>query len=292
MAELKNYQRNIRIILFSLFLFLLGLVFLEIFPHQTNFAIVDLTYKNSSLTPISNTSDDTTTLTSWTQNDLNGFNYQNIINRTDDNADSFISIDNSESNFSSKSSTANPKPINFNETKNDSNIAVMIENLENKSLENTSDASSLPPWTNYSRTQFTGHILEVLKNLNASGYSECGVHVKFRVQKPYSIPNIECHHEREHHNTWCVVMKRIFVNKLLPYNVSLGFLLSDKFDPVATNYYCIGSSSPEGVLTMPNMEVIVGVNIPKIREISWEKRSTIPVFRGTGWAPATYRLHN
>jgi hypothetical protein len=159
------------------------------------------------------------------------------------------------------------------------------------SQSSTSNEVSLPPWTNHSRTQFTDHVFEILRDLNPTGYQECGVHVKLHVQEPYSIPSFECHHEHEYHDTWCVVLKRVFDNRPLPYNVSIGFLLNDKFDPVSSNYYCIGSSSPGGVLTMPNMEVIVGRNIPKIQNISWENRSKTPVFRGTAWAPATYRFH-
>jgi hypothetical protein len=91
-------------------------------------------------------------------------------------------------NISTDSNSAYPESFNFNQTNHDSDSVLTGVNFEMKSNNKLSDELSLPHWTNYSQTQFTNHVFEVLKYLNASEYKECGVHVRLFVQEPYSIP--------------------------------------------------------------------------------------------------------
>jgi hypothetical protein len=148
--------------------------------------------------------------------------------------------------------------------------------------------------------RFTNHVLELIQDYNVSASLDCAAYVQLSVGEPNSIPSLECNFDGEYHSYWCQALKRIFAAKTIPYNVTIGADLGDMFDPIDTYYGCIGSSSPNGMLTMPNMEVMVDMNqnahdSPNstlfasytITDVPWEERVKIPIFRGTAWLPDT-----
>jgi hypothetical protein len=152
---------------------------------------------------------------------------------------------------------------------------------------------TIPPWSTLPRTRFTNHVLELIQDYNVSASSDCGVYVQLSVVTPNSIPFMECVHEFDEFSYWCRALKRIFATRTLPYNITIGVKILDKFDPIDTDYGCIGSSSPNGMLTMPNLEVMVDMNqnahdSPTIIDVPWEERAKIPIFRGTAWFPDTF----
>jgi hypothetical protein len=97
-------------------------------------------------------------------------------------------------------------------------------------------------------------------------------------------------------------LRVIFDEKTLAYNVTIGFILNDFFDPSTMLGGCIGNSSPGGRMVMPNMEDVREMfraishrktNPEQYRwpfpvDVPWDERQTIPVFRGTAWAPPLY----
>ena len=171
---------------------------------------------------------------------------------------------------------------------------LVLKEVENNALNdgcNQSAEEALP-------TRFTDHVLGIIHDLNptSNDFHECTIHFTFLVSEPDSIPHVHCYTVRD---AYCPLFQRIFASRPLPYNVSIGFLLNDFFVPKDRCQYnhCIGSSSPNGQLVMPNMEEINGMGKfdkntsldplnyrrRKIPQVSWEMRTEIPIFRGTFW---------
>jgi hypothetical protein len=162
------------------------------------------------------------------------------------------------------------------------------------------ESDLLPAWTALPRTRFTEHVVEIILNLKPDLAAEkCGQHYKLVVNTSDSTPTVLCDVERGGDWIWCKTLTRIFASQPIPYNVSIGFLLNDFFDPKEFDHACIGSSSHGGKFCMPNMEDIQQMEYtehykssrPKMYsfghqdDIPWEERDQIPVFRGKAWGP-------
>jgi hypothetical protein len=144
-------------------------------------------------------------------------------------------------------------------------------------------------------TQFTEHVLEVVRNyrLPETWNATCDMHIHLYVDAPYSIPSkIDCVGVLPEFK-WCRVMKMIFEDKVLPYNISLGFQSSDFEEADRTS--CLASSSPHGKLCVPNMNDVWDMAMydnssfwkdhENHRGNPWDERISIPIFRGTAWWP-------
>ena len=164
--------------------------------------------------------------------------------------------------------------------------------------------AELPIWSSLPRSPFTENVLGIINDIKLSDIPSCDVYYSLFVTSPNSIPTVQCQPDVLQDAIWCNTLRRIFELKPLAYNVSLGFLLTDFFDPAKKDGNCIGNSSPGGKMVMPNMEDIQQMrraesarkaNPEQYRwpykvDVPWEQRSTIPVFRGTAWSPHGYRL--
>ena len=154
--------------------------------------------------------------------------------------------------------------------------------------------TDVPHWSRMPRSQFTDHVLEnirLINTANKTGYKECTDPIDLRVQAPNSVPAISCNSEKP----WCKTLRRIFEAQPLPYNVSLGFLFSDYLEQdFIDEGRCFGNASPNGTLSMPNMEEVLRM-FDRARDrgtdrfswgyqgMPWEERNPVPIFRGTAW---------
>lgn len=167
--------------------------------------------------------------------------------------------------------------------------------------------TALPIWTHLPPTQFTHNVLTIIDALNMTEVSGCRLKYSLIVSSSGSSRNasptlVQCQPAVSQDSLWCTALKRIFATRTIPYNVSIGFELSDRTYP-EDNHACIGSSSLGGKLVMPNMEDIREMN--KLSEsgyhdnpetyrfqykvdVPWEERNTTPIFRGTPWYPRGY----
>jgi hypothetical protein len=162
MAVHSICQMNIRIIIISsLCIFLFIAAFHERFPFQMNFSITESTFKKNASYTLMTLRNNNTDVISSIQDDIHRFNFTNYQSRI---------------NSHTQSVTETVKSDDFSNSPSQSS---------------TSNEVSLPPWTNHSRTQFTDHVFEILRDLNPTGYQECHVHVKLHVQEPYSIPSFD-----------------------------------------------------------------------------------------------------
>ena len=167
--------------------------------------------------------------------------------------------------------------------------------------ENKADGKSMsgiPPWSKFPRSQFTDHILDNIQRLNLDAHQVCDDPIALTVKAPHDIPNITCGISEL---PWCATMKRIFKSQTIPYNVSVGFLLGDGFGQETVDEAgCLGNSSPDGVLCMPNMEDLqemyylehsygtANFRRPYDADATpWEARHSLPVFRGKAWISAS-----
>jgi hypothetical protein len=182
------------------------------------------------------------------------------------------------------------------------------ENMTSRGLPNLSPeyapqvaaSKFLPPIT-----QFTDHVMEIVTTYSPppTHNSTCDLHMHFILDKPNSIPRIECTGQRapEDGFFWCPVVKYILQNKTIPNNVSIGFQAGDFYD---TNMgdTCLSNSNTKGLLCVPNMEEISAMDRTKgnwheygkprrgIRPVKpWQDRDRRPVFRGTAWWPADWK---
>eukprot|EP00545_Synedropsis_sp_CCMP1620_P013728 CAMPEP_0119003642 /NCGR_PEP_ID=MMETSP1176-20130426/683_1 /TAXON_ID=265551 /ORGANISM="Synedropsis recta cf, Strain CCMP1620" /LENGTH=332 /DNA_ID=CAMNT_0006955259 /DNA_START=316 /DNA_END=1314 /DNA_ORIENTATION=+ len=126
----------------------------------------------------------------------------------------------------------------------------------------------------------------------------CSDWINLRVDAPYTVPTIiEC---KISSSVWCAELRELFAaGRVLPYNISIGIDMHDFFFPKRVNNACIGNSSPDGKLTMPNMEELATMTNaygrypqrltqwPGRADIPFELRKTTPVFRGAAWIDRT-----
>jgi hypothetical protein len=168
--------------------------------------------------------------------------------------------------------------------------------LSTKYLSQVATSKFLPPVT-----PFTDHVMEIVTTYSPppTHNSTCDLHMHFILDKPNTIPRIECTGYRapSHGFYWCPVVKYIFQNKTLPNNVSIGFSAGDFYD-INQGATCLANSNKKGLLCVPNMEEIAmmdrtighwheyGKPQRGIRPVKpWEDRERTPVFRGTAWWP-------
>jgi hypothetical protein len=176
----------------------------------------------------------------------------------------------------------------------------------------------LPPWTHLPRSQFTDHVLGIIHDLNLTFVSQCAHHYTLSVATPNSIPRVECQSTVHNESTWCKTLARIFASRPIPYNVSIGIVLSDGFEPASnkevdsdnissssSSSSCLGNSSPGGKLVVPNKVDIhemlrmqslhrTDPNSYEYRwqfrdDIPWEERHPIPIYRGKASLASTLR---
>ena len=182
------------------------------------------------------------------------------------------------------------------------------------------------------RTQFTHHVLGLIRhrsesvtytttttNNNNNGtsvvdstnelFKKCNEVVRFHVSKPYRIPTVT--HDENDRNSYRYyeVMRRIFSNQVLPYNVTTGFSYADYSHRDIWTYPCFSNSDANGQFSVPNMEDVLkmgsahglrGEGPDSYRwafddeiEIPWHDRQTIPVFRGRLWIyEGGYKVRN
>lgn len=169
-------------------------------------------------------------------------------------------------------------------------------------------------WSRFpqNKTQFTDHVVKIATNYNMHGNREhCGEWFDLKVDKPYTVPRVECFNSHPtptapgSNSVWCKPLQGFFAGKVLPYSVSIGMDTHDFFLPGSAyfNNTCIGTSSPDGILTMPNFEEAIRMfNLqgrftkppekwPGRDDIPFEERENITVFRGSGWIDRTL-LHS
>lgn len=113
---------------------------------------------------------------------------------------------------------------------------------------------------------------------------------------------------QKHRMMDCNLMTRIFTTQRryqIPYNATFGFHYGD-YDDKISSQTCFVNSSPGGFYGIPNMEDRAWMNKkahyltdtkkdpyrpdlyrwPYPVDIPWENRSSIPIFRGSGWSNA------
>mmetsp|Transcript_1362 Transcript_1362/g.3022 ORF Transcript_1362/g.3022 Transcript_1362/m.3022 type:complete len:563 (+) Transcript_1362:146-1834(+) len=156
---------------------------------------------------------------------------------------------------------------------------------------------------------FTKHVEEIMGRVKQTSeyqpHNRCGLSIRLLVDRPYTRPSaIEC-------SAWyyCDLIRHIFSEpqRLLPYNVSIGFELKDM---IRYHHFgqCIGSSSPRGQFVMNNFHdvkahaeaISLNANVKRRRRhkqitgyehvhtLPWEERHKIPVFRGHPRFPLKY----
>jgi hypothetical protein len=122
------------------------------------------------------------------------------------------------------------------------------------------ESDLLPAWTALPRTRFTEHVVEIILNLKADVVAhQCVDHYKLVVNgsSSNSTPTVQCDAARPGDwVVWCKTLTRICASQSIPYDISIGFLLNDFFDPKEYGNACIGSSSRGAgrFCMMPNME--------------------------------------
>ncbi|KAI2510595.1 glucosyltransferase [Fragilaria crotonensis] len=156
---------------------------------------------------------------------------------------------------------------------------------------------TLPSWTSLPATQFTDNVLGILGDMDLTQVSSCDYVYDLSITTPDTIPQVKCQPTTPNDRIWCLTLNRIFTSRPIPYNVSIGFVQSDKLESNNTRG-CIGSSSPGGKLVLPNMEDIremIRMESSRVTEpdqyrwayridVPFEERHATPVFRGTAWA--------
>ena len=178
----------------------------------------------------------------------------------------------------------------------------------------------LPPWTYLPRSQFTDHVLGIIHDMNLTLVSQCAHHYTLTVATPNSIPQVECQSIGHNESTWCQTLQHIFASRPIPYNVSIGIVLSDGFEPdpsnkevdnenisssLSSSSSCLGNSSPGGKLVVPNkVDIHEMLRMQSLRrtnpnfyeyrwqfrdDIPWEERHPIPIYRGKASLASTLR---
>mmetsp|Transcript_1361 Transcript_1361/g.3017 ORF Transcript_1361/g.3017 Transcript_1361/m.3017 type:complete len:630 (+) Transcript_1361:146-2035(+) len=173
------------------------------------------------------------------------------------------------------------------------------EKAANISNGNLDSNSTLSP--SFTIPIFTKHVEEITMRVKQTSeyqpHNRCGLSIRLLVDRPYTRPSaIEC-------SAWyyCDLIRHIFSEpqRLLPYNVSIGFELKDM---IRYHHFgqCIGSSSPSGQFVMNNFHdvkahaeaIIFTANAKSSNSkkhitgyehkhtVPWEERHKIPVFRG------------
>jgi hypothetical protein len=104
------------------------------------------------------------------------------------------------------------------------------------------EATELPTWTTLPRSQFTENVLGIIHDIKLADISSCFEYYSLFVTTPNTVPSVQCPPDYPREDIWCDVLKVIFDDKALAYNVSIGFILSDFFDPSTMWGGCIGNS--------------------------------------------------
>ena len=212
-------------------------------------------------------------------------------------------------------------------------------------------------WSNFPITRFTNHVLGIIYDWKLEKNFQPHIQQKQKQQplntkqqqQQQSRPCSHIYHIEvtKHNNStttfvhcqskiiqdflWCRTLRRIVMTQQqqrqrrrppIPYNVSIGFVLNDRFDPNIYTNNCFGSSSPKARMVMPNMEEIREMlrmspsqlyNNPQQQQddnhpnttttnddddddtyrwiydtnIPWTERDPIPIFRGTAWSSSS-----
>jgi hypothetical protein len=149
------------------------------------------------------------------------------------------------------------------------------------------EATELPTWTTLPRSQFTENVLGIIHDIKIAEISSCFEYYSLFVTTPNTVPSVQCPPDYPREDIWCDILRVIFDDKTLAYNVSLGFILNDLFDPSSMWGGCIGNSSPGGRMVMPNMEDVLQMHkaVANRRtnpeQYRWPYRVDVPLGRAT-----------
>lgn len=158
----------------------------------------------------------------------------------------------------------------------------------------------LQSWSRFPiETQFTRHVLELLYHRSLSNnidVMECKTTINISPSRGTSeSPLVDCDDGPRRYD--CAIMKRIFANRTIPYNVTFGFDYWDLIRP--TKYYethCWGNSAVDGHFSVPNMQDrrkmgTFATNSAQysqkyeypfqVDKVPWQERDTVPIWRGT-----------
>ena len=138
-------------------------------------------------------------------------------------------------------------------------------------------------------TRFTPTVLEILKDFTHETVEKCPKYFTMVVPKPFSYPTIG----KENGGAWIQILNHTFdrqqyPNRILPGNVSLGFSIhdGDTHGHPQQNRGCLASSTQNGTFSFINfLEAKRLASRQEFIPIPWEKRKSIPVFRGTSHGP-------
>jgi hypothetical protein len=141
-------------------------------------------------------------------------------------------------------------------------------------------------------TKFTPNVMGLLKLVSLKRVKECAIQFHISVNDQGMVYAIQCHPPNNAISLpWCKVLHDLFsdsARRPLPGNgVAFGMSDQDYTDPkIRKNRGCFASSSPGGRFAVPNfldiLEMAKHTSYHPIT-IPWQKRSRIPIWRGTLW---------
>jgi hypothetical protein len=182
-------------------------------------------------------------------------------------------------------------------------LSMDIENIP--ATFNVTDVSS---WSTFPvrGTQFTHHILELIYHRSLTAdvttiVTDCSQVTQLAVSRPFQVPNVTFLSDFTGDTYDYNLLRRVFANQLLPYNVTVGFHHGDSAD--AADFWskpCWANSVRNGMYSITNMEERREMELVRHQrgegsdkhrwsfskgkdDLPWENRQTIPVFRGTLW---------
>lgn len=194
-------------------------------------------------------------------------------------------------------------------TANDTTISGMVPSASSAPQVPANNSSTSLPFTiigttNMPATQFTPHVLALISSINRSSVTRCPNYYKLEVGMPMTVPIVRGFYSSNNkdtgtidtqiENAWTKLMVRIFSRpgRVLQSNVTFGTTWGDYNGDNPEHRSCIGSSNPGGTMSITNfltMKAQVAANDLTVESVwgkfavPWENRSTIPVFRGTGY---------
>jgi hypothetical protein len=140
-------------------------------------------------------------------------------------------------------------------------------------------------------TKFTPNVMGLLSLISLKRVPKSRIRFHISANDQGMVDAIQCHPPNNLVSlSWCKVLHDLFsdsVRRPLPGNVAFGVSDQEYTDPKSSkNLGCFASSSPGGRFAVPNfldiLEMAQNTSYDPIT-IPWQKRSRIPIWRGTLW---------